>query len=289
MHEGKVESTRYPRNPLDVLAQQIVAIAGLDTWRRGRAAPADRAPRRALRRPRAARMFDGVLDMLVGPLSLRRVRRAAAARHLGPASKNARRRARGRGARGDRQRRHDSRSRPLRRVPRRRGPADARRRARRGDGVRDQVGETFTLGASTWRVEEITHDRVLVSPAPGEPGKMPFWHGDQAGPPGRARPAPSASWFASSATRPKPAAIARLIEHHGLDRRAAENLLQYLDEQAAAGGRARRSHDRHRALPRRARRLARVRALAVRQPHPRAVGDGGHGARAQPHRAWTSR
>ena len=45
------------------------------------------------------------------------------------------------------------------------------------------VGETFTLGASTWRIEEITHDRVLVTPAPGEPGKMPFWHGDQAGRP----------------------------------------------------------------------------------------------------------
>jgi ATP-dependent Lhr-like helicase len=38
-----------------------------------------------------------------------------------------------------------------------------------------RVGETFLLGASTWRIEEITHDRVLVSPAPGEPGKMPFW------------------------------------------------------------------------------------------------------------------
>ena len=46
-----------------------------------------------------------------------------------------------------------------------------------------QVGETFLLGASTWRIEEITHDRVLVTPAPGEPGKMPFWHGDRAGRP----------------------------------------------------------------------------------------------------------
>ena len=44
-------------------------------------------------------------------------------------------------------------------------------------------GDTFVLGASTWRMEEITHDRVLVSPAPGEPGKMPFWHGDRAGRP----------------------------------------------------------------------------------------------------------
>jgi ATP-dependent Lhr-like helicase len=44
-----------------------------------------------------------------------------------------------------------------------------------------RVGETFVLGASSWRIEEITHDRVLVSPAPGEPGKMPFWKGDRAG------------------------------------------------------------------------------------------------------------
>ena len=46
-----------------------------------------------------------------------------------------------------------------------------------------RTGDTFILGASTWRVEEITQDRVLVSPAPGDPGKMPFWHGDQAGRP----------------------------------------------------------------------------------------------------------
>src|SRR6202000_682260 len=44
-------------------------------------------------------------------------------------------------------------------------------------------GDTFILGASTWRIDEITHDRVLVTPAPGEAGKMPFWHGDQAGRP----------------------------------------------------------------------------------------------------------
>ncbi len=46
-----------------------------------------------------------------------------------------------------------------------------------------RTGETFILGATTWRIDEITHDRVLVSPAPGEPGKMPFWHGDTAGRP----------------------------------------------------------------------------------------------------------
>src|SRR5262245_66421334 len=42
-----------------------------------------------------------------------------------------------------------------------------------------RVGETFVLGASSWRIEEITHDRVIVSPAPGVPGKMPFWKGDR--------------------------------------------------------------------------------------------------------------
>ena len=46
-----------------------------------------------------------------------------------------------------------------------------------------RTGDTFILGASTWRIDEITHDRVLVSPAPGQPGKMPFWHGDTAGRP----------------------------------------------------------------------------------------------------------
>src|SRR3954462_8281646 len=44
-------------------------------------------------------------------------------------------------------------------------------------------GETFVLGASTWRIEDITFERVTVTPAPGEPGKMPFWHGDRPGRP----------------------------------------------------------------------------------------------------------
>src|SRR5262249_37757632 len=46
-----------------------------------------------------------------------------------------------------------------------------------------RVGEVFLLGASSWRIEDITHDRVIVSPAPGQPGKMPFWHGDAPGRP----------------------------------------------------------------------------------------------------------
>jgi ATP-dependent Lhr-like helicase len=97
-----------------------------------------------------------------------------------------------------------------------------------------QVGETFTLGASTWRIEEITHDRVLVSPAPGEPGKMPFWHGDQAGRPVELGYA-IGKLVRELRASPRTAAVDRLVRHHDLDPRAAENVLLYLDDQAASG------------------------------------------------------
>src|SRR6185295_5843268 len=98
-----------------------------------------------------------------------------------------------------------------------------------------RVGETFVLGASSWRIEEFTHDRVLVSPAPGEPGKMPFWKGDRPGRPlelglaiGR---------LMHELIRLSPAAAnERLTRDHDLDARAAENLLQYLRDQTAAAG-----------------------------------------------------
>ena len=99
-----------------------------------------------------------------------------------------------------------------------------------------RVGETFLLGASTWRIEEITHDRVLVSPAPGEPGKMPFWKADAAGRPlelGRAHRRAGAQ---RSGSCRRPRAIQRLVQHHDLDAQAAENLLRYLADQAAAAG-----------------------------------------------------
>ena len=98
-----------------------------------------------------------------------------------------------------------------------------------------RVGETFLLGASSWRIEEITHDRVLVSPAPGQPGKMPFWKADAAGRPlelGRH----IGELVRSLRQMPPAAAIQRLTKHHDLDARAAENLLRYLADQAAATG-----------------------------------------------------
>src|SRR6201986_5655895 len=77
------------------------------------------------------------------------------------------------------------------------------------------TGETFVLGASTWRIDEITHDRVLVSPAPGEPGKMPFWHGDQAGRPlefGRR----IGALVRELRDMPRAAAVSRLTREHDL-------------------------------------------------------------------------
>jgi ATP-dependent Lhr-like helicase len=96
-----------------------------------------------------------------------------------------------------------------------------------------RVGEVFLLGASTWRIDEITHDRVLVSPAPGRPGKMPFWHGDLAG-----RPLEFGRRIGALVRElrglPPNAAISRLAREHDLETQAAENLLTFLSDQAAA-------------------------------------------------------
>ncbi|HXF36583.1 MAG TPA: DEAD/DEAH box helicase, partial [Actinomycetota bacterium] len=96
-------------------------------------------------------------------------------------------------------------------------------------------GEVFVLGASSWRIEEITRDRVIVTPAPGEPGKMPFWHGD--GPArepelGRALGA----FVRELAAQPPERALALLTEGYALDPSAARNLIAYLDEQRAVAG-----------------------------------------------------
>ena len=98
-----------------------------------------------------------------------------------------------------------------------------------------RAGQTFLLGASTWRIEEITRDRVLVSPAPGVPGAVPFWKGEGVGRPyelGEAIGATSRELVALSDEKAK----ARLEAEHMLDERAATNLLTFLREQEAATG-----------------------------------------------------
>jgi ATP-dependent helicase Lhr and Lhr-like helicase len=98
-----------------------------------------------------------------------------------------------------------------------------------------RAGQTFLLGASTWRIEEITRDQVLVSPAPGVPGAVPFWKGEGVGRPyelGAAIGAASRELVALSETK----ALARLRDEFTLDERAAQNLLTFLGEQQAATG-----------------------------------------------------
>jgi ATP-dependent helicase Lhr and Lhr-like helicase len=231
MHDGAVEATRFPRNPLDILAQQIVAMTAMDDWEvDGLFATIRRAaPFAELSRT----VFEGVLDMLSGRypsdefaelrprLTWDRVAGTLTARE------GAKRVAVANGGT----------------IPDRglfgvfllgAQPGAARVGELDEEMVfESRVGETFVLGASSWRIVEITHDRVLVSPAPGEPGKMPFWKGDRAGRPLELGLAIGRLTH-DLLKLPEPAAIERLTRDHDLDTRAADNLLQYLRDQLAA-------------------------------------------------------
>ena len=233
MHRGEVEAIRYPRNPLDVLAQQVVAAVAMDPWDQDElfALVRGAAPYADLDRS----VFDGVLDMLAGRypsdefaelrprLTWDRVKGTLVTRE------GARRVAIANAGT----------------IPDRglysvflAGAAPGT--ARVGELDEEMVfethpGETFVLGASTWRIEEIGHDRVTVSPAPGEPGRMPFWKGDAPGRPlefGRA----IGALVRTLRAMPRAAALDRLVREHDLDRQAAENLLQYLADQHEAVG-----------------------------------------------------
>uniref|UniRef100_UPI00356B3794 DNA glycosylase AlkZ-like family protein n=1 Tax=Nocardioides sp. TaxID=35761 RepID=UPI00356B3794 len=95
-----------------------------------------------------------------------------------------------------------------------------------------RVGDVFALGATSWRIEDITHDRVLVTPAPGVPGRLPFWTGDTLG-----RPAELGRAIGAFTRELSTMPTARAIEHvqaQGLDEFAAANLVTYLHEQIEA-------------------------------------------------------
>lgn len=233
MHRGAIEPTRYPRNPLDVLAQQLVAMVAVDSWHADdlyalirRAAPYAELSRTA---------FDGVLDMLSG---------------LYPSDEFAELRPR---ITWDRVSNRITGRPGIKRVAilnagtiPDRGLygvflAGAEKTSARVGELDEEmvfecsVGETFLLGASTWRIEEITHDRVVVTPAPGEPGKMPFWKADMAE---RTVPfgAEIGKLIREVSSMSRPAAIGKLTRDHDLDALAAENMLRYLDDQKEATG-----------------------------------------------------
>ena len=234
MEEGAVEATRYPRNPLDVLSQQVVAMVAAEDWKADDLLATARraAPFAGL----AAATFDGVLDMLSG-------------RYPSDEFAELRPRVTWDRVAGVLRAREGSRrvavvnggtipDRGLYGVFLAGGERSGRTRVGELDEemvFESRTGETFLLGASTWRIEEITHDRVLVSPAPGEPGKMPFWKGDQVGRPlelGRR----IGRLVRELRELARPAALDRLARRHHLDERAAENLLRFLDDQEAAAG-----------------------------------------------------
>src|SRR5438128_1564988 len=233
MQAGAVEPLRYPRNPLDIVAQQVVAMASMDDW------PVDdleRVVRRAApfaELPRSA--FEGVLDMLSGrypsdefaELRPRVVwdRTAGVVRSREGAKVVAI-------SNGGT-------------IPDRGLYGVFLAGAEKGKGrvgeldeemvFETKEGDVFLLGASSWRVEEITQDRVLVSPAPGVPGRMPFWPGEHVG-----RRLEFGKAIGALARRmgslPPEDATAELIGKHALAEGAARNLLQYLHEQEAATG-----------------------------------------------------
>ncbi len=252
MHEGHVESTRFLRNPLDVLAQQIVAVIAhpplsavdMEGYAKQRSEDAEgpgisyealfalvrgAAPFADLSR----NVFDGVLDMLAG---------------LYPSDEFADLRPR---ITWDRARNWITPRAGVKRIAilnagtiPDRGTYGVFLVGERSKPVRvgeldeemvfeSRVGETFILGASTWRIDEITHDRVLVTPAPGEAGKMPFWHGDQVGRPlefGRR----IGALVRELRDAPRNVAITKLTTEHDLDPLAAENVLRYLADQELA-------------------------------------------------------
>ncbi len=224
MRAGEIEHTVVPTNPLDVLAQQVVAmVASGDEWR---VPELHDVVRRAYPYTDLSRdLLDSVLDMLDGRYpseefaELRprivwdRVEDTVRARRgaLQLAVTNA-------GTIPDR---------GLYGVH----LPDGRRVGELDEEMvyEARPGQTFMLGASTWRIEDITRDRVIVSPAPGAPGAVPFWRGDGVGRPlelGRA-----IGEFSREAVDREPTEIA---ESHDLDERAARNLVAFLREQREA-------------------------------------------------------
>ena len=243
MHAGAIETTVIPRNPLDVLAQQIVAMTVMDRWTVdelaqviGRAVPFESLSREAL---------EGVLGMLAGAypsdefaelkarivwdrvtgvVEGRRDARVVAVTSGGTIPDRGLFGVFIAGAAGT----------PGRRV----GELDEEMVYELRAGMH---GDVVVLGASSWRVLEIGHDRVTVEPAPGVPGKLPFWHGDAEGRPielgqalgGLVRELESDLGRGSQG---RTAALSRLAERNDLDPLAAENLVSYLEDELEIAG-----------------------------------------------------
>ena len=243
MRSGTLEPLAIPTNPLDILAQQTVAACALgpisvDSWYEAlrRSAPYAELPRA---------LFDSVLEMLAGryPSDEFAELRPRIIWDRTPTEEAPSGSIEGRpGAQrlavtsggtipdrglfpvylvsGDEER-----------GPKRVGELDEEM------VYESRAGEVITLGASSWRIEEITHDAVRVSPAPGQPARLPFWHGDRMGRPYALGVQTGAFTRALSSLDAIDSAAARQqLEQLGLDTWAVDNLLTYLREQRESTG-----------------------------------------------------
>jgi ATP-dependent Lhr-like helicase len=230
MRSGEIEETKIPRNALDVLAQQIVAICVDEEIEVGELHD---LVRRAYPFAELSRtQLENVLDMLAGRYpsdefaELRprivwdriggTIRARDGARRLAVTNAGT--------------------------IPDRGlfGVFLVDGGGRVGELDEEMVyearaGQTFLLGASTWRIEEITRDRVLVSPAPGLPGAVPFWKGEGVGRPYELGEKIGAASRELSALGDA-TGMQRLCNEYLLDERAARNLLAFLRDQAGATG-----------------------------------------------------
>ncbi|TQL68068.1 Lhr family ATP dependent helicase [Nocardioides albertanoniae] len=229
MRAGLIESMSLPANPLDVLAQQIVAATALESWDVDDLFSLVRRTASYATLPRSA--YDATLDLLAGrypseefaELRPRIVWDRVAGTVTG--RPGAQRLAVTSGGT----------------IPDRglfgvfvAGEGTGRRVGELDEEMvyESRVGDVFALGATSWRIEDITHDRVLVTPAPGVPGRLPFWKGDSLGRPAELGEAVG-SYARELAAMPRQKAEARAQED-GLDAYAAANLVTYLHEQAEA-------------------------------------------------------
>ena len=245
MESGLIEETALIRNPLDVLSQQTVAAVALgeisaDAWYETvcRAAPFSELPRRA---------FDSVLDMLAGrhsstdlaELSPRIVWDRSRGMLL-PRPGTQRHAVMTAGTIPDRG--------MFSVVLPEGGGEEGRRRVGELDEemvYESRVGDVIALGTSSWRISEITRDRVIVEPAPGRSARLPFWHGEGVGRPAETGKAKGA--FLHDVVRgivdggdgypaePDGAVLARL-EADGLNVDAQRNMVELLAAQRAATG-----------------------------------------------------
>ncbi len=243
MRSGTLEPLAIPTNPLDVLAQQTVAACALgpisvDSWYEAlrRSAPYVELPRA---------LFDSVLEMLAGRYpsdefaELRpRIIWDRTPTEEAPSGSIEGRPGAQRLAVTSGGTIPDRGLFPVylvssdeERGPKRVGELDEEM------VYESRAGEVITLGASSWRIEEITHDAVRVSPAPGQPARLPFWHGDRMGRPYALGVQTGAFTRALSSLDATDSTAARQqLEQLGLDTWAVDNLLAYLREQRESTG-----------------------------------------------------